>query len=493
MSENAPPVNPFSHGSPALDPILAGPSIVVPPPARRSGLSNDGVQLPRLLEQLRTNFPIRFVTVKGNLMAVRPGSVHELKGPSALFAMLHLHGDIDWRNGSRIATKEEFYDSVRETAESFDEIQKFPHEPPLPGVLYVCPDLPPATGQALAGLLAFFRPATEADRIGLEAFALTLFWGGCPGSRPAFLLTNQDQATRGATVRDTGRGIGKSTLVAALSSLCGGFVDVGPKEDQELGTRLLSSGAGGKRVVRVDNVKTGKLSSIALERLITTPVISGRKLYVGEGTRTNHLLYAITMNGASVSEDLASRSYVIQLGRPANDPSWSPRLIAYVESHRLEIIADILQRLREPAMVLQRLGRFAEWEAQILGRIRGGQQGIDVQLQRRQAIDGDSAEVDEIVEALRQTAGIADQGIGNDEMIKIVESATGIRHAATSLWRHLSRIEVPGLERGRRNSGVRYFWRDPSPPTVVPTPNWVPQPAPVAAAGHPWMCVPGTH
>lgn len=484
MSENRTPEHPFGNSPLPLDPLLAGPPRFVPPPAQRSCLSNDGVPLPNLLEQLRTNFPIRFATVKGSLMAVGQGLVHDLKGPSALFGVLHLYSDIDWRHGARNVTKEEFYDSVRDRAESFDEIQKFPHEPPLAGVLYVCPQLPLATGQALAGLLGFFHPATEVDRIGLEAFVLTLFWGGGAGARPAFLLTNQDRATRGATVRDTGRGIGKSTLVAVLSSLCGGFVDVGPKEDQELGTRLLSLGAAGKRVVRVDNVKTGKLSSTALERLITTPVISGRKLYVGEGARANHLVYAITMNGASVSEDLASRSFVIQLGRPANNPNWFPRLNAYVESRRLEIIADIIQRLRGPAVPLQRMGRFAEWEAQILGRVHNGQLAVDAQVRRRETIDGDTAEVNEIVEALRQTPAVADQGIGNAEMIQVVEAATGIRHAATSLWRYLSRIEVPGLERSRRNSGVRYFWRDPYAPAVTLTPNWVPQPPLVAAAAH---------
>ena len=79
---------------------------------------------------------------------------------------------------------------------------------------------------------------------------------------------------------------------------------------------------------------------------MTSPVISGHKLYAAEDQRPNHLTWVFTVNGATVSEDIAGRVVVIKLSRPEYDPQWQPDIINFINEHRWEIIADA-QRLIE--------------------------------------------------------------------------------------------------------------------------------------------------
>ena len=64
----------------------------------------------------------------------------------------------------------------------------------------------------------------------------------------------------------------------------------------DLMPRLLSPSAGMLRVVRLDNVKSHRLSSADLESLITSSVISGKRLYAREGRRPNTLTCVLTLN-----------------------------------------------------------------------------------------------------------------------------------------------------------------------------------------------------
>jgi hypothetical protein len=64
--------------------------------------------------------------------------------------------------------------------------------------------------------------------------------------------------------------VGKTSLVDVLASLVGGSVDVPMRADAEkVKTRLLSPGAVGKRIIRLDNVKAFRFSSGDFEGLIT--------------------------------------------------------------------------------------------------------------------------------------------------------------------------------------------------------------------------------
>jgi hypothetical protein len=130
----------------------------------------------------------------------------------------------------------------------------------------------------------------------IKAFIMTPLWGGQPGSRPAFLVTGPDRDEH------QGRGIGKTTLIQIMADeiFGGAFKARQSKDFDDMVTRLLSREARQKRIALLDNVKTFNFSWGDMEDLITSSVISGRQLYVGDGTRPNYLVWAITLNGASL-------------------------------------------------------------------------------------------------------------------------------------------------------------------------------------------------
>jgi len=104
--------------------------------------------------------------------------------------------------------------------------------------------------------------------------------------------------------------------------------------------RILSPEASFLRVAVLDNVKMIRFSWAELEHLITTDIISGHRMYRGEGRRLNTLLWFITMNGGRLSKDLAKRSVVIRVGRPQYDGHWDREIHEYIEANRWRIIAD---------------------------------------------------------------------------------------------------------------------------------------------------------
>src|SRR5262249_18372997 len=156
------------------------------------------------------------------------------------------------------------------------------------------------------------------DRDLLLAAAVTPFWGGPAGKRPVFLITTEDE-------RDAqkGRGSGKSTTAMLLAAIPGGYLEALQSETvAELKTRLLSAEGIDKRTVLLDNLKTLRFSWAELEALVTTTTISGRRLYIGEGRRPNVLTWFVTINGVSLSKDMAHRSVIIKVKRPNYSATW---------------------------------------------------------------------------------------------------------------------------------------------------------------------------
>ena len=64
-------------------------------------------------------------------------------------------------------------------------------------------------------------------------------------------------------------------------------------------------------------------------------------MFIGEGQRPNTLVWAITVNGATLSGDLAERCVVIRLARPEHNPEWRSNVSAFIRDRRWNIIADI--------------------------------------------------------------------------------------------------------------------------------------------------------
>jgi len=140
--------------------------------------------------------------------------------------------------------------------------------------------------------------ATPVDAALIKAAFCTPFWGGPPGRRPGFFIENDG--------KDRGQGVGKSTLLHKIAELSGGSID--SKITEEIGAlkkRILT--AGSERVIAFDNIKA-KIASADIEGLITSPWISGHRMFSGEGKVPNNFTYIFTANDASYVGRLLAES-----------------------------------------------------------------------------------------------------------------------------------------------------------------------------------------
>jgi hypothetical protein len=120
----------------------------------------------------------------------------------------------------------------------------------------------------------------------------------------------------------------------------------------------------------VDNV-TGDFQSPELEDLITRKDITVIPPYGhGEEVRPNNLTFIITANTATVGSDIADRSLYIHVRKPdasLDRARWKSTVTRYIASHRLEIVADIIDLLsRHNPFSMPPRTRFAAWETAIL-------------------------------------------------------------------------------------------------------------------------------
>jgi hypothetical protein len=247
----------------------------------------------------------------------------------------------------------------------------------------------PAAGNRLEGLLDFFNAATPVDRELIRAKILTMFWGGAPGSRPVFLNTHVDG--------EQGTGYGKTTQDSVLAGeLVGGILELSPTEDiGRIKERLLSPEALQKRVARLDNIGVMRFKWPDVEGLITQPTISGRALYIGESQRPNTLVWVMTLNGASLSRDMAQRVIVIKLKKPPFDPQWESTVRGYIRKYRTEILADIKHALENaPGMVART--RWAAWEREVLSATKLAEKAQTAIIERQGSVDEDESTRGEI-------------------------------------------------------------------------------------------------
>jgi hypothetical protein len=278
---------------------------------------------------------------------------------AGLFGWLRRHCKVSWTSGGSLVSQAELFAEIERTANRYEAIELLPHEPPMASIYYRGEAPKPGDGSHLRKLLDRFRPETTVDRDLIQAAFMTPAWGGLPGCRPAFVVTSDD-----------GRGVGKSKVPETIGYLFGGHIDVSAGEDiEQLKTRMLTPGARTKRIALLDNVKTLRLSWAELEAMITSPIISGRQLYVGEGQRPNLLTWFITLNGVSMATDMAQRSVIIKVVRGKNDGPWWEQTRQFIDRHRGRIIGDIIGALRAEPYQLAEFTRWATWEQHVLCRL----------------------------------------------------------------------------------------------------------------------------
>jgi len=153
-------------------------------------------------------------------------------------------------------------------------------------------------------------------------------------------------------------------------------------------------------VVRIDNIK-GSYDSAFIEALITSPVISGHRLYHGEASRPNTLTFVLTGNSLRLSRDIADRAFIIRLARPIYRPEWEDELYTYLAEHRDRILADVVAELQGPSASCFARDRYAEWVKDVLARAGGDTDAVvSLNKERRGECDEELEEAGLIMEAI---------------------------------------------------------------------------------------------
>ncbi len=231
--------------------------------------------------------------------------------------------------------------------------------------------------------------------------------------------------------------------------------------------RLLSStDCSTQRVILIDNVKTHRFSWADVEALITSDRINGRKLYIGDGSRPNHFVVAITLNGASLSKDMAQRCIIVKLRRPKSTDAWESETAAFIEENRQAILGDLVAHLKRPVPRLSSFSRWGAWEAATIARLANPESLQRLIRERANEVDDDQEEANLIREAIADE--IRDRGHGDPNemtvripcrtMVEIVNRALQERLTATAVGTKLKALAGSIAEIKKCSNGKRRFW-----------------------------------
>lgn len=194
----------------------------------------------------------------------------------------------------------------------------------------------------LRRLLGDFAFRTDADLVHALAILLTgllVEWFREPGKPIAMIDGNQP-------------GLGKTLLIHVIAEVLDGqraSLISYSKEDYQLEQKLATAVQdSSSHVILIDNARVpgGRIDHPVLESQSVAPVVSFRRL--GGNTRIerpNNLIFAITMNDARATRDLASRALVIQLFHegPAEQRDYDDRdPIAYAREHRAKLLGELV-------------------------------------------------------------------------------------------------------------------------------------------------------
>jgi len=290
----------------------------------------------------------------------------------------------DFRRSSKCHTPPQVFTELKRFAKAYVAVETLPHEPPMRDHYYTCEFPEPGDGSKLNELVSRYNPETDIDGDLIKAAFVTPFCGLPGGYRPSFLLT-----------ADSGRGSGKTTVASHIGQLAGGTLDFSAGEDAAImKKRLLSSEGLAKRVAILDNVKSNNFGWAEFEAMVTAPTVSGHKLFIGESSRPNNLTWFITLNGASLSKDIAQRCVIVKLAKPKRSGTWAEDTQQFIVDNQMAIIADCIGFLRSERSPLANHTRWASWERAVLERLPEPGEAQKVILERQKAADVGNHESD---------------------------------------------------------------------------------------------------
>ena len=384
-----------------------------------------------------------------NLMFAKPdtlgGEIHYVENPAALFGRLGVYNKttIDWTGTAKAMKKEEAFAEITRRLTLYRGIETAPHHPVMPGLYYNYPELPEPDDEALSNLISRFCPETDEDKAYILSMFLTALWGG--GERPAFVISSKD-----------GRGSGKSTVGEMLAEVLGQQPTKGSTKNsiEDLKTRLLSPAGLTSRIVIFDN-ETGRVSSGELAAEMTSPTISGRRLYVGEGRRPNNLLWIITLNTPSLDSDLASRCIVISVKKPEYSSDWRTGILQFIEAHRWGIISALMNMLKQDTPHLASC-RWSAWENEVLSKVHSHYADLpklqSLFMDRQRSFDDEADETqlirDGFIDAMKSSDSDPDMSpcfFKNSYASDIYNSVTGARVRKNTALRDIKNLIRMGV------------------------------------------------
>jgi hypothetical protein len=115
------------------------------------------------------------------------------------------------------------------------------------------------------------------------------------------------------------------------------------------------------------------------------------------------LTWVVTVNGAFFSTDMARRSVVIRLNRPADTPvDWDAQTLEFIEENRDDIISDVRWHLRKKkAASLMKIDTWGPWCLGVLSRCEKPDELLKHIRSERQKIDADKQEIELALDHLR--------------------------------------------------------------------------------------------
>lgn len=248
------------------------------------------------------------------------------------------------------------------------------------------------------------------------------------------------------------------------SELFGGHVSLDPGDDiARIKTRLLTPESLTRRIALLDNLKSHKFSWGEMEALLTDSVISGHQLYTGDAQRPNLMVFAMTMNGASLSRDIAQRVVPVTMGRPTYSPTREEDSRRFVSENRAAILGDIVAELRSPAKAIGPADRWGSWQRGVLSRVRDPVACQAVILSRRSEVDADDDEAgrvrgvfEDLLRANNRDPESGGFAFDSPAVVEIVSRAKSERQTATSASGFLKTVSVPELRKSAIDG--RMFW-----------------------------------
>ena len=272
----------------------------------------------------------------------------------------------DFASGGNFAGWGEIIERLLQTVPHYSGVGNAPWYPQRDDIFPVYPLLPPAdpTHARFWEFVDRFLPATDADRTLIAAFMLAPMFYTRNGSRPAWAIDTVDAQASGKTsvVKMCAALYGETPIGLDLKTLNG---DV-----NEVKKRLLSTEGRGRRIAFFDNV-TESFKGANLADFITDATISGRASYGrGEESRVNDITWVATMNGGMVDTDMATRTYKIKVRKPkVYNKKWEPDTYAFIDAHRLQILADGLHMMANAPDRTRDQSRFALFDATVLSAV----------------------------------------------------------------------------------------------------------------------------